>query len=188
MKKIILITGDLATGKSTFAHILSKRYGAPLFFKDKIKEILCDAIGFSSREENIKLSVATMNVMTYNFEVLALSDQDLILEANFKSYEMKRIEKIAKEKGYDILTLVLTADMDIIYKRFVNRIENENRHPVHICGFDGYESLKNYIELGRKQECFGRVIQITADDFSYQCDEDILSEIDAFMETQNEDN
>ena len=26
MKKLLLITGDIATGKSTFANILSKRY------------------------------------------------------------------------------------------------------------------------------------------------------------------
>jgi hypothetical protein len=91
---------------------------------------------------------------------------------------MERIYTLAKESGYEALTLVLRADMDVIYKRFVNRIENENRHPVHISGFDGYESLKNYIERGREQKCFGKVIEINANDFSYQ---EKFDEIDRFM-------
>ena len=52
MKKLLLIMGDLATGKSTFANILSKRYDTNVFFKDSIKEVLGDTIGFSNREEN----------------------------------------------------------------------------------------------------------------------------------------
>ena len=39
MKKLLLITGDIATGKSTFANILSKRYHTNMFFKDSIKEV-----------------------------------------------------------------------------------------------------------------------------------------------------
>ena len=54
MKKLLLITGDIATGKSTFANILSQRYNTNVFFKDSIKEVLGDTIGFSNREENKK--------------------------------------------------------------------------------------------------------------------------------------
>lgn len=38
--------GDIAAGKSTFANILSKRYNTNVFFKDSIKEVLGDTIGF----------------------------------------------------------------------------------------------------------------------------------------------
>ena len=44
MKKLLLITGDLATGKSTFSDILSKRYDTVAFTKDTIKEVLGDTI------------------------------------------------------------------------------------------------------------------------------------------------
>jgi predicted kinase len=178
MKKLLLITGDLACGKSTFGEILAERYNSAAFFKDKIKEILGDTIGFATREENIRLSVATMEIMTRIFMETAKTGGDIILEANFKEYEMERIYRIATKAGYDILTLVLRADMDIIYNRFVNRIENENRHPVHISGFDGYDSLKCYIDRGREQKCFGKVLEINANDFSYQ---EKFDEIDRFM-------
>ena len=182
MKKLILITGDLATGKSTFAEILSRRYNVCVMYKDKIKEILGDTVGFADREENLKLSLATMKLMTYGFSEIANLGQDCILEANFKESEMAELREIADKKGYSFLTLVLRADMDIIYRRFVHRIEKENRHPVHICGFDGYESLKYYIDKGREQRNYGRVIEIDANNFSYQNNEVLLLQIDEFME------
>ena len=178
MKKLLLITGDLACGKSTFGEILAKRYNSAAFYKDKIKEILGDTIGFASREDNLRLSQATMEIMTHIFLEAAKVGNDLILEANFKEGEMERIYAMAKDAGYDMLTLVMRADMDIIYKRFMNRIENENRHPVHISGFDGYDSLKHYIDLGREQKCFGNILEIDANDFEYQSD---FKEIDRFM-------
>lgn len=184
MKKLILITGDLATGKSTFANILSKKYNIPVMYKDKIKEVLCDSIGFSHREENLKLSIAAVELMIYSFSELATLGIDVILEANFKENELTKIHAIAKKSGYDVLTLRLTADIDIIYHRFVNRIENENRHPAHISGFDGYDSLKYYIEAGRKQATPGRVLEINADDFDYQSDEGLFSLIKDFL-TEN---
>ncbi len=69
-RKLLLITGDIATGKSTFANILSQRYNTNVFFKDSIKEVLGDTIGFSNREENKKLSNASMELMFFIFRNL----------------------------------------------------------------------------------------------------------------------
>ncbi len=181
MKRLLIITGDLAAGKSSFAKILSKRYCAEVMYKDRIKEILCDILGFKSREENLALSVATVELMIYHFSEIAELGYDLILEANFKEGELKKLHGIAEKKGYSVLTICLEADMDIIYRRFVNRIENENRHPAHLSGFEGYESFAFYIEKARKEKPLGDVIKVNANDFSYQTDEKTLSQIDAFM-------
>lgn len=188
MKRLLLITGDLATGKSTFGEILSKRYNCPALFKDKVKELLADSIGFSNREENRRLSLAAVELMTHCFTAVAVSGADLILEANFKENELRKLSELAEEHGYKTLTLIMRADMDIIYKRFVNRIKNENRHPAHISGFDGYESLKHYIDIGRKQATFGDTIEVDANDFSYQNDAKLLTNIDIFMGKGNENN
>ena len=181
MKRLLLITGDLATGKSTFAEILSQRYNCTAFYKDKIKEILGDTVGFANREENLKLSRATMEFMMHNFAGIAHTGAGLILEANFRQSEMERLHSLAAENGYDVLTLVLRGEVNILYKRFVNRITDENRHPVHLSGFNSFDSFKLYIETSRKEKTFGRAIEITADDFSYQKDGDLLSKVDIFM-------
>ena len=49
MKRLLLITGDIAAGKTTFSNQLAQRYSVAVFQKDTIKEILGDNIGFRDR-------------------------------------------------------------------------------------------------------------------------------------------
>lgn len=61
-------------------------------------------------------------------------------------------------------------------------MENENRHPVHLSTtLDVFEDFKGYTEWARKEEIKGNVININADDFSYQRDNALLLQIDQFM-------
>lgn len=182
MKKLLLITGDLATGKSTFSDILSKRYDTVVFMKDTIKEVLGDTIGFANREENLKLSKATMELMIFAFAEFTKLDKDLILEANFHKVDLERLREIATAHNYEVMVLVLRGDVNILHKRYLNRIHNENRHPVHLSTtFDVFEDFKKYVETSRNEEITGNILEIDANDFSYQKDETLLAEIDRFM-------
>ena len=182
MKKLLLVMGDLATGKSTFADILSKRYETNVFHKDSIKEVLGDTIGFSNREENLKLSKATMELMTFMFSEFCKLDKSLILESNFHRPELDRLHEIAREHDYEVLTLVLRGDAEVLHKRYLNRIYNENRHPVHLSTtMDIFEDFKGYTEYSRKEEIPGKTLVINANDFLYQTDSKILASIDGFM-------
>lgn len=182
MKKLLLVMGDLATGKSTVAGILSRRYDTSVFCKDTIKEVLGDTIGFANREENLKLSKATMELMFFMFSEFAKLEKGLILESNFHTAELERLHQMAAAQGYDVLTLVLRGDVEILHKRYLNRMHNENRHPVHLSTtMDVFEDFKGYTEYSRKEEVLGNVIEINADDFSYQMDEKLLAKIDEFM-------
>jgi len=183
MRKLLLIMGDLATGKSTFANILSKRYGVSMFGKDTMKEVLGDTIGFTNREENLKLSKATMELMMFLFGEFTKLEKTLILESNFHTGELERLHEMAEEKGYEVLTLVLRGDAEILHKRYLHRMQYENRHPVHLSTtMDIFEDFKGYLEYTRKEEIPGNRLEINADDFSYQTDEMLLGKIDAFME------
>lgn len=185
MKKLLLIMGDLATGKSTFANRLSQRYDTVLFVKDSIKEILGDTIGFSNREENLKLSQATGKLMSFLFSQFAKLDKDLILESNFRLVELEQLHQIAAEYGYQVLTLVLQGDAEILHKRYLNRMHNENRHPVHLCTqFNTFDGFRQYIE-GLRTEVPGTVLSINANDFSYQTDPALLVQLDGFMGRHN---
>ena len=86
MNKLLLLTGDLATGKSAFSAILSKRYDVNVFKKDSIKEVLGDTIGFTNREENLKLSAVTLELMLFLFSEFTKLNKDLILESNFMKW------------------------------------------------------------------------------------------------------
>lgn len=182
MRKLLLITGDLATGKSTFSNILSRRYDTNNFFKDSIKEVLGDTIGFSNRKENRRLSNASMELMYFIFSEFAKLGKNLILESNFHTGELEKLHKIASENNYEVLTLVLCGDVEILHKRYLNRMQNENRHPVHLSTtIDIFEEFKKCTEHLRSERIPGNTVHINADDFTYQTDMGILSKIDDFM-------
>ncbi len=182
MNKLLLIMGDLATGKSTFASILSKRYNTNMFYKDSIKEVLGNTIGFSNREENKKLSNATMELMFFILTEFSKINKNLILESNFHTVELEKIHKIANDNNYDVLTLVLRGETELLHKRYINRIENENRHSVHLSTtLDSFDSFKWCTDYLRTAQIPGNTIYINADDFSYQTDNEILSKVDEFM-------
>ncbi|MBQ0018414.1 MAG: AAA family ATPase [Clostridiales bacterium] len=182
MNKLIIVTGDLAAGKSTFSKRLADRYGVTAYNKDDIKEVLVDTIGFSNREENLKLSKAAVGLMCYRFTEAAKARRDIILEANFRDGELIHIEELAKERGYGIMTLCMQGDVETLYERFQNRIKNENRHPAHqSVGIQNSDDFKAYLESIRNEYLPGKAIRIDASDFSYNEDESLLDEIDAFM-------
>lgn len=129
MRKLIIITGDLAAGKSTLAASLSEELKIPYIIKDSLKEIACDEIGFSNREENRRLSKVATSDMIYFFKQCALVGNDLILEANFRHQELVEIEYIAEQFAYEVLLIVLTGDIELLYQRFLDRLPT--RHIAH---------------------------------------------------------
>lgn len=187
MGKLLLIMGDLATGKSTFAGILSRRYQVNVFYKDTFKEILGDTIGFSDREENLRLSVASAALMRMLFSGFCELDKDLILESNFRQAELEKLHRIAEDHGYEVLTVALRADLKILHQRFLHRLYHEDRHPVHACGgFEEYDTFEGYVLRQRDLQIPGRHIELSADTFDYQKDEGLLAQLDSFMERKTE--
>ena len=63
MNKLILVNGDIATGKSHFALVLSERFNLPLFTKDEFKEHLADQSPCSTYEESHRLSIEAMDML-----------------------------------------------------------------------------------------------------------------------------
>ena len=182
MQKLLLITGDIAAGKSTFSQILSRRYRAAAFQKDTIKEILGDYIGFRGREENKVLSNTTIELMCHIFSRTALTGNDVILEANFHEKELIKLHSIAEENQYEVLTIVLRGDPEVLYHRYMHRINKENRHPVHLSTtLDVKEDFLRSAEWIRKEKVIGETLTVEATDFSYQEDPTVLKQIDSFM-------
>ena len=179
MKKLILIGGDLAGGKSTFANILRDKFNILVINKDRLKEIVGDTIIVDNREDNKKLSVISFNIMKYLIEK---NDSVLVLESNFKNYEMAEIKNLIIELGYDVLSIVFKGDNQILQERFLNRL-NENRHYVHKSqDFTNIDDFIKVLDDLRAVEYPGKVINVDCNDFSYQDNEDIYNRIKKFIE------
>lgn len=183
MNKLILVTGDLATGKSTYADILGQKFGIPVFHKDTVKEVLSETFSYKDRAENLKLSKATMDIMKHIFITSARAGTDLILEANYHDGQLKEMFCLAEEFGYSSLTVILEGNIDILYKRYLNRIKNENRHPVHLStNFEIKENFERYVLDTRLKKVDGNVLKLSADAFDYQTDPKALAAINEFLE------
>ena len=182
MKKLLLIMGDLATGKSTFADILSQRYHIAVFKKDTIKEILGDTVGMGGRETHLKITAAAEGLMQMLLSEFARLGQDVILESNFRQAELDKLCRTAEQNGYQTLALLFGGTPEILHRRYLNRIEKENRHAVHqSVSRDTLEEFLNTLEYVRTVEIPVNGLYINADDFSYQTDEALLAQIDEFM-------
>ena len=152
MNNLILITGDLAAGKSTLANSLSMELKIPCLIKDTLKEIACDAIGYETREENRELSISAVNSMIYVFTQTAKVGGDIILEANFRKEELEDIEDIVNEYNYNVLLINLTGDVNLLYQRFLDRLTT--RHIAHrsLHLDNSLDSFISYIEMLRNQD------------------------------------
>lgn len=179
MKKLILIGGVLASGKSTYSMILKDKYDLNVINKDKLKEILGDNIYVTNREENKKLSVICFDIMKYLIE----SNQGiLVLECNFKRYELEELKELCTKLDYEVMSLVFDGSNEILHKRFLTRL-NKNRHYVHKSqDFTLIEDFIQTIDELRNVDYFGEIINVNCDDFSYQNDEDIFKKIEEFIE------
>ena len=128
----ILVSGIPASGKSTIARILSERLSLPVLSKDCIKEVLFDQIGFDSRSEKVALGVAAMEVMYYAAEQLMKTHLPFILENNFEHSSAEGILSRLAQFDCKALTVSLTGDYEIIYRRFLERNASPDRHRGHI--------------------------------------------------------
>lgn len=185
MNKIILISGDLAAGKSTLAKKLSEKYSIACFNKDDIKEILGDNFGFKNREENLKLSICTFDIFKYITKKMISSEKDLILESNFRNYEFEYLENLCLENNYQVFIVFLNCDIKILHQRFLYRITNENRHIVHkAVDFTNYIDFEKQIlsdrEKNQNRTFKGKVLFLDSSDFKKLYSEG-LNKIDLFI-------
>lgn len=165
MSKIIIITGCLASLKSTIAKRLSKDLNILSLQKDTMKEVLGDHIGFQTREDNLKLSHATFFMMRHIAEKCIEMNQNIIIESNFKIDELQVLRESSFLKDVDILTIFLDGDSRVLYDRYCLR--QPQRHSVHTStGLMSYESFHQAKQTYRKEDSLGKVIRFDTTVFS----------------------
>lgn len=145
----ILVTGIPASGKSTMARFLAEAFGLPVISKDRIKECMYDTIGFRSREEKVKLGIASMQIMYDLAEELMKSARPFILENNFENVSKEGLLTILEKYEYEAITVTLTGDYKIIYQRFLERNRDPGRHPGHVVNdcYPGSKEINNPVQI-----------------------------------------
>lgn len=129
--RVILIAGMPASGKSTAAKELSRRFGYPILEKDEVKEALFDTLGFSSYGEKRALDVAATAVLLRMANRLMEANCDFILVNNFRADAGDEVRALLEKHHARCVTLFFRGDGDVLYQRYAERDRACRRHAGH---------------------------------------------------------
>lgn len=171
-KKIIIIEGYLAAGKSTFALQLSKSINVPCFIKDTFKIALCKNISISNRNESSLFSAATFNAMMYVAERIFETGGPIIIEGNFTPSGVKKvneegvIRQLIDKYGYTPLTFKFMGNTQILYKRFIEREKTAERGAANKIGTDvPYDAFDRWCHNLDAFHAGGEIVRIDTTNF-----------------------
>lgn len=146
-KKIIIVTGYLAGGKTTFANKLGQELGIPCFNKDYLKIILHDYI---PAKDSKHMGAAVFDVIVHITQRFMESGNPLIIESTFNNKSNYRnvsegnaLQSLIDQYGYKALTYLLKGDPRVLHKRFLDREKLPERETIYVDGlFDDYRFFK----------------------------------------------
>jgi predicted kinase len=135
-RRVFLVTGLPATGKTTLARALACDLAAPLLSKDVIKEPLFDILGAADRAVSRRLSDASFAVL------FALADEYLpllgtvVLEGNFRPGEHEPLLQglLAQHAPVACTQVLCRAPESLRQERLAARAADPARHPGHRDG------------------------------------------------------
>lgn len=172
-KKIMIIEGYLASGKSTFALQLSKSINVPYFVKDTFKTAICNNISVADRKESSLFSAVTFNAMMYVTERFFETGSPIIMEGNFVPAGVKQVDEAGVIKqlidkyGYTPLTFQFKGDTRILYKRFMDREKTVERGQANKIGYDvSYDTFDRWCHNFDNFNVGGEIIQVDTTDFA----------------------
>lgn len=128
--RVIFVAGLPAAGKTTYAVHLAKNVGIPLLSKDAMKEHLHDALHYDpvDQETSHRYGAAAYEVFYYAARQVMCCRYPLILESNFPPQAAEVLRPMLSQYGYQPLTLLFDADLNVLHKRFVERDHTPERH------------------------------------------------------------
>ncbi|MDR0324642.1 MAG: ATP-binding protein [Oscillospiraceae bacterium] len=165
--KIILVGGYCAAGKSTFSRELARLLSVPCFNKDTIKEVIGEGFGPNNTDVRQKNSSVTFMLMLYIAECFLRAGTPCILESNFRTAESGHIRELLDRYDGECLTFIFKGNLDVLYKRYVERERAGDRHWVHLAvDEEARESFKSgHICGGLGKVSVGRTIHVDTTDF-----------------------
>lgn len=143
---LIILSGLPASGKSTVARMLQGTFPYPILEKDHMKECLFDTLGFQSHEEKRRLDAAAARILLQTAEEILTTGGSVILDNNFDIAAGEALRSLQSRLHLRSVTLLLTADEEVLYERYLARDLAHTRHPGHVVS-DRYPPLPGAPEV-----------------------------------------
>lgn len=127
------MAGLPGTGKTYLGNILNDYFGAfYMLSQDSLKENLADAYGFANLEEKREIEKMAWVLYFETMEQQMQAGSNLMSDYPFSQKQKPRIQKLAERYNYKVLTIRLTAELDVLYERQKKRDLDPARHLSHI--------------------------------------------------------
>lgn len=172
-KKVIVIEGYLAAGKSTFALRLSKSLNIPYLIKDTFKIALCKNIPVTNRTESSVFSTVTFDGMMYVVERMLETSAPIIIEGNFVPAGVKKVDeasvikRLINKYKYTPLDFKFVGDTHVLHQRFLKREKTAERGEVNKFGIDvPYDTFNQWCHNLDSFDIGGETVRIDTTNFS----------------------
>jgi len=133
---MILVNGLPGSGKTTVARSLSRRMSLPLISKDVIKEAYSDVFGIAPKEGHARTEWSQAHGAAASETMWSLAADapgGAILESWWPRERMHYVEAGLKRAGIAApMTLLCEVRAEVARERFVRRVHEGTRHPIHL--------------------------------------------------------
>lgn len=181
---LILLAGFPGTGKSYLANILIKQFpDLEVLSPDDIKEEFWDRYGFENLDEKERLITLSWKEYYHRMEQKFQDNRSLISDYPFSEKQRSRLEDLSRKYDYQVVTIRLVGDLDVLFERQKVRDLDDTRHLGHIVNsyhkgmklrcHDEADNLLEYEEFirrcttrGYESFALGDTIEMDVSDFS----------------------
>ena len=130
---LIIVSGAPSSGKTSAGRQIAHEMGLPFVFKDGIKEMLFDTLGWSDKEWTEQLNLATYAILFHFIEAQLQAGLSFVVESDFKPDEHTSKFKEFKHKyGFKPVQVQCQASDEVLLNRFKERSKSGERHPGHM--------------------------------------------------------
>lgn len=132
-KTLILLAGYPATGKTYLCNkILDVFPDFAVVSQDEMKEGLWDQYGFSNLEEKTTLENQAWGQYYDCLEKHMEQSNGIISDYPFSEKQKGKLNVISKKYQYQVITIRLVGDIDVLYERSRERDLKPDRHLAHL--------------------------------------------------------
>lgn len=169
-KYMIIVTGELAAGKTTYGKKIAKELQLPFFSKDTIKELLFDSFDYQdcNYEEKRKIGKSSYAILYHVAETLMMADKSFVLESNFVKESIPILKALLVKYDYVSITVRFQCALPVLHQRFLQREYSEERHKGLVSNgvFDNLETFKMNCEKAKEFQIDKEEIVVDTTDFS----------------------
>lgn len=132
-KALILLAGFPGTGKSYLANLIIEKFSSiKLLSPDSIKEKNWDLYGFNNLNEKEELIQRSWKEYYQEMEEEFRQGKSVLSDYPFSEKQRDKLDQLTRKFNYQVITIRLIADLDVLFARQKKRDLDDTRHLGHI--------------------------------------------------------